>query len=90
MAEAAGGGGTAAPPSQAYMNEYSGDKLVVICITFAVLTTVTLGLRFWSKRFNNARIDLDDLLLVAAQVSYLALCTLGIRESRRCGIKDQS
>lgn len=60
------------------LDDYSGDKVLAISIPFTVLTTIFLGLRFWSKRLMRSRSGLDDFLLVAAYLANVALCAIVI------------
>lgn len=71
---------SATPPAfdEAYLNEYSGDILIAESISFAVLTTVVLILRFYAKRFTMAKFGLDDIFLGAAYVVNLGMCAIGI------------
>lgn len=64
--------------SAEYLAEDSGGTLVGISITFAVLTTLFLGLRLFSKRFTAVGYGADDVFLVAAYFFNLLMCAVGI------------
>lgn len=70
------------PRSQEYLNEYRGDNLIAIAIAFALLPTLTLALRFYSKRFKGAHIGIDDAFIFAAYLVNLSLCAMGLCEPR--------
>lgn len=63
------------------LEEYSGNKVVAISIVFLVLTTVFLGLRFYSKRLMRSKSGWDDILLVGAYLCNASLCTVIIGKS---------
>lgn len=63
------------------LEEYSGDKVLAISIPFTVLTTIFLGLRFWSKKLMRSRSGLDDILLVGAYLANVGLCAIVIGKS---------
>jgi hypothetical protein len=62
---------------QAYIDAYSGQKLVTFCICFIVLLTVCILLRFWARRVKGG-IALDDYLSIPSYILCVGLCGLGI------------
>lgn len=64
--------------SAAYLAEDRGPELVAISIAFAVLTTITLALRFYAKRFQNGGFFADEVFLTLAYVVNLGMCAVGI------------
>ena len=70
-------------PTPEYLADDSGGTLVVIAIAFAVLTTVFLVLRLYSKQFTAGGYSIDDIFLATAYVFNLGMCALGIGKSPR-------
>ncbi len=72
---------TAQPPTEEYLNEYSGGTLIGLSIGFAALTTVVLVLRFYARVITRrVSLGLDDAFLVAAYIVNLGMRALGISE----------
>ena len=64
-----------------YSTDDSSGVLEGISIAFAVLTTVFLAIRLYSKRSTAGGYTVDDIFIVAAYVFNLGMCALGIGES---------
>lgn len=58
------------------LDEYSGNKVIATSITFFVLTSVFLGLRFYAKKLMRSRSWWDDLLLVGAYICSTGSCVV--------------
>ncbi|TLS26808.1 hypothetical protein PpBr36_04800 [Pyricularia pennisetigena] len=64
----------------AFLAENRSGVLQGIAISFAIITTVMLALRFFSKfRFQAPGVEPFDIFLVAAYIITLGMCALGIR-----------
>lgn len=63
--------------------EDNSAELVGIAISFAALTTILLGLRFYAKRFQAGGIFADEVFLVLAYLVNLGMCAIGISEWAR-------
>lgn len=72
------------------VEQYSGDKVVATSIIFAILTSIFLGLRFYSKSLMRSRSGWDDILLVAAYLFNVGLCAVGIGKSRLTTVRNLS
>ncbi|KAK2606737.1 hypothetical protein N8I77_005468 [Diaporthe amygdali] len=68
------------------IEQYSGDKVVATSIIFAILTSIFLGLRFYSKSLMRSRSGWDDILLVAAYLFNVGLCAVGIAMTKFAGV----
>jgi hypothetical protein len=64
-----------------YLADDSSGTLVAISIAFAVLTTVFLALRLYSKQFTASGYSSDDIFLATAYIFILAMCAVGVGES---------
>jgi hypothetical protein len=72
------GEGATVTLTEAELNENRGYVLDAISVSFALLTTIVLGLRFYAKRFSAATYGLDDVFLTAAYVVNLGMCAIGL------------
>ncbi|MCJ1470457.1 hypothetical protein MMC07_009102 [Pseudocyphellaria aurata] len=69
---------TAAPLSEAYLQEYSGHKLVAVCVTLMVLEICTVGLRLVSRQLSKTATGLDDWLIVPSFIFCFGLAVISI------------
>ena len=67
---------SAFPPE--YVREYDGDSLRNISYLFIFLIVIVTLLRFYAKTLSKARFGLDDVLIVAAAVTCIAICSLAL------------
>ncbi|KAH6693896.1 integral membrane protein [Plectosphaerella plurivora] len=66
-------------PRAVNLEEDTGPVLEGVSIVFAILTTIFLGLRFYSKQFTGAAgFTIDDIFLAIAYVLNLVMCALGV------------
>lgn len=63
-----------------YLAEDRSGQLVAISATFAVLTTLIIGCRFYAKRFQGGGFFLDDGFILSAYIVNLGMCAIGISE----------
>lgn len=64
--------------SAAYLNAYSGDKLIAFSVVFLVLVTLFGLLRVYVRRDKEIKKGWDDYLLIPGWVANAGLCILGI------------
>ena len=65
---------------QAFLEEYNGWQLQAVCISFILIDTVFVVLRFWARSFHQRPLDWDDLLIFIAWINLLGLEIDGIRK----------
>jgi hypothetical protein len=53
---------------------YCGDQLIGVSITIAILQTIIVGARFYTRYWQKLAAGLDDYLMVPALVSLLVRC----------------
>lgn len=69
-------------PRAVDLAEDTGPVLQGASIAFAVLTTIFLALRFYTKQFTGAvGYTIDDVFLMVAYVLNLGMCALGVSKS---------
>ena len=69
------------PINENYLNEYSGNTLLAICILFIALETIFVCLRYYARHLALAGLGLDDAIIPLAWMSNVALCIVGASES---------
>lgn len=62
------------PPG--YLQEYNGDILRNVAISFIVLVTAVVALRFYARSLSKATLGLEDVLIVPAYITCLSICIL--------------
>jgi hypothetical protein len=50
---------------------YCGDQLIRVSITIAILQTIIVGARFYTRYWQRLPTEIDDYLMIPALVSHL-------------------
>ena len=73
---------TLGPPiTQDFLDEYNGGQLQAVCISFIIIDTFFVAMRYLSRRYQKAPFAWDDVLIVVAWVNLLGVSIDGIRKS---------
>ena len=73
-------------PSQEFLNDhYDGYQLVTASVVLIVVTTLFVGLRFWSDKRRVARWFPDDILIGVSYVLYMMQCGVMIAMDKAGG-----
>lgn len=67
---------TELPPG--YLQEYTGDQLLVIAIVFIPLNVMFVAMRFLARSLQKAPLGLDDILVIPSLILCLSLSAIGI------------
>ena len=62
------------PPS--YAQEYDGGSLYAINIAFIILEIIFVALRFYARYLSNAKLGVDDILMVPALIVVISVAVL--------------
>ena len=60
--------------------EYNGGPITVTAITFIVLNTIFVALRFLSRHYQRAPFGVDDILIFLAWLLIMGLCATLLSE----------
>ncbi|KAI4161206.1 MAG: hypothetical protein LQ342_005102 [Letrouitia transgressa] len=60
--------------SPEYLEEYNGYGLYVLTITFIIVETLCVSLRFYSRKLGNVPWGADDTLIIPGAILCLAIC----------------
>lgn len=71
-------------PSQEFLDESNGQRLITTSVVLIVLTTLFVTLRFWSDKRRVGRWFLDDILIFVSYVLYMIQCAISIGMSWVC------
>ena len=65
------------PPG--FLEQYHGDRLLAVSISFIFLEFVFVALRFYTRRTTeSSKWGWDDIILLPALIMNLGMCSLGI------------